>query len=161
MKKLFKNIYLVIKYPFLKMNKTFLVTWQDYVPYGWQYIAMQLWGEIDKELKRFNGSKYKFHDIIYGSKLKIYDIKEKYGRLDIDYSFDGPSNIWDIINDLFLKYEYISERTCIDCGRRAKYVTGGWILPKCEYCLDEYGKAHAQEYYKDMKWYDYSKTFNK
>ena len=44
------------------------------------------------------------------------------------YSEGDTQEIFNIIN----KYEDISYKTCIVCGKDAKYMTRGWICPYCE-----------------------------
>ena len=41
------------------------------------------------------------------------------------------------IPDIIIKYELLSEKTCIDCGKPAKYMTLGWISPYCEDCIKD------------------------
>lgn len=58
---------------------------------------------------------------------RIMQIKEKFGGLRW-YSEGDTQEIFNIIN----KYEDISYKTCIVCGKDAKYMTRGWICPYCE-----------------------------
>lgn len=58
---------------------------------------------------------------------RIMQIKEKFGFLHW-YSEGETEEIRNIIN----KYEDISYKTCIVCGKDAKYMTRGWICPYCE-----------------------------
>lgn len=145
-KRLVPCTYLCLKYPFLKIggdrNKKFFQTscWYYSIDNGWRKaFGITLCDELKECLKR------------YGI-LKTYvitDIKEKYGELNIDDN-GAPEEVHDIL----LKYEYISAHTCIVCGRRAKYVTRGWILPYCEDCMKSVETTEKpQEYYKDMDWY--------
>ena len=39
------------------------------------------------------------------------------------------------INDILRKYEEMSYRTCIICGKPAEYITEGWISPFCGDCI--------------------------
>ena len=41
------------------------------------------------------------------------------------------------IPDIILNYELLSEETCIECGKPAKYLTMGWISPYCEDCIKD------------------------
>lgn len=67
-------------------------------------------------------------------------IKEKYGSLRW-YSNGSPNGCeYPIIN----KYEALSKRTCIVCGKSAKYISTGWISPYCE--------KHAPEGSKELKY---------
>lgn len=58
---------------------------------------------------------------------RIMQIKEKYASMRW-YSEGDTQEIFNIIN----KYEDISYKTCIVCGKDAKYMTRGWICPYCE-----------------------------
>lgn len=95
----------------------------DFMPEGWRKaFGIKMCDEIKKELK-----KYKFLH-----KYRIAQIKEKYGSLRW-YDFGAPNN--SKIQEIIDKYEVISEKTCIDCGKPAKYRTNGWISPYCENCI--------------------------
>lgn len=48
-------------------------------------------------------------------------------------------------NKILAKYEYISERTCITCGKPADYVTKGWIEPYCKEHLPEWVDPNNEE----------------
>jgi len=52
--------------------------------------------------------------------------------------------------DIIRKYELLSEETCIDCGKPAKYITTGWISPYCEDCVKHTYDSYLsiEEYYK-------------
>ena len=147
-KRLIPCTYLCCKYPFLKTNKHFFQTscWYYCIDAGWRKaFGIQLCDELKAALKRNNCLK-NYH---------ITDVKEKYGELMI-YDDGAPEEVHDIIN----KYSYISLRTCIVCGRRAKYVTTGWIEPYCEDCINTVSSLitnKPDEYYKDMDWYGWKK----
>lgn len=147
------NTYLCIRFPFLKFRKVddTLVykvfqrsSWYECIEKGWRKaFGIQLCKELKDALKRCD----------YLHKYRICDVKEKFGTLRI-YDEGSPqgSDVQDIIN----KYDYISFRTCIKCGRPAKYVSSGWISPYCEDCLDDNGKAHAEKFYSDIPWYGWT-----
>lgn len=145
--------YLCIRFPFLKSrgwdNKPsykFLQwgSWYGCIPKGWRKaFGIELCKELKKELKRCG----------YLKQYRLSDVKEKYGTLTI-YD-NGIPNGCDV-HDILHKYEYISYRTCIECGRRAKYVTNGWICPYCEDCIDDYRKAGADKFYSDIPWYGWT-----
>lgn len=148
------NTYLCIRFPFLKgrdyQDKPHypLIQWGGWygnIPKGWRKaFGIQLCKELKCALKRCN----------YLKKYRITDVKEKFGALTI-YDCGAPiRDVQDIIN----KYEYISARTCIECGRPARYFTTGWFSPYCEDCIDEYRKASAREYYCDIPWYGWTKS---
>jgi len=147
--KVVQSTYLCLRFPFLRFRnyngKPYQIiptyTWLDSIPYGWRRcFGIQLCKELKESLKKTNSLK----------SFRFLDIKEKYGRLDVDASG------WSMeVESILEKYEYISERTCIACGAPAKYITRGWITPYCENCIDDYKKVNADEYYKDIDWYGY------
>ena len=65
---------------------------------------------------------------------RIMQIKEKFGSLRF-YDGGSPNEVQKIIE----KYEYISARTCICCGKTAAGVSLGWIEPYCEECAKKNG----------------------
>ena len=102
----------------------------DAMPDGWRKaFGIQMCKELKKVLKQYN----------YLYKYRIMQIKEKYGSLRW-YSDGSPNGCeYPIIN----KYEILSERTCIVCGKPAKYISTRWISPYCE--------EHAPEGSKELK----------
>lgn len=53
------------------------------------------------------------------------------------------------------KYENISYRTCITCGKPAMYQSTGWICPYCKHCANTLFRDRLQKYYsKDIKFED-------
>ena len=62
------------------------------------------------------------------------------------------------VQKVIAKYEYISYRTCIECGRPAEYVTNGWIEPYCERCIPENKKDYASKYESDMDFYGWTNS---
>lgn len=97
-------------------------TWLDWMPDGWR-IALGL--DFCKELKEAAGD--------HLGEVKIYDIKEKYGELDICL---GPldSDIFESVYAVIDKYRELSTRYCIHCGKPATHITKGWIVPICDKC---------------------------
>lgn len=131
MKKIFYKIenffrcsYINIRFPFYKHNHIFSIYSTYYsIPKGWR---KEFGIQFSKELKRV----IKDYHLIY---FKLYSIKEKYGGISCDYY--GGNNLLDTV---IFKYEYISEHTCIKCGRTAEYVsTNGWKLPYCRKCIKD------------------------
>lgn len=125
----------------------------DSMPKGWKKaFGVQLCKEIKQALLDNGGRKA----------LKNYcilDIKEKYGVLHW-YDANGNREIDKIIE----KYEYISQHTCIVCGKGADYLTEGWIEPYCEKHLperyDKDNKLQVKKYgTKDLPWYGYHEIF--
>lgn len=142
------STYLCLKYPFLKFKTKSgffqKSCWYWSIPYGWRKaFGIQMCKELKEALKR--------HDFLY--KYYLTDVKEKFGVLTI-YDEGAPEEVHDIL----LKYDYISSRTCIECGRRAKYRTEGWVEPYCEDCIKKINtKNKPYQFYKDIDWYGWKK----
>lgn len=66
----------------------------------------------------------------YRYTIRISDMKEKFGYLNVYTSTETPNEVRDVIS----KYEKISYNTCACCGKPATVVTQGWILPYCNDC---------------------------
>lgn len=95
----------------------------DNMPTGWRKaFGVQMCKEIKEALLRAGGRKM-LH------KYRILDIKEKYGELRWDDNFSVPE-----VEKIIYKYEYISQRTCITCGRPATGYTPieYWKSPYCD-----------------------------
>ncbi len=93
----------------------------DAMDKGWRNaFGIAICKEIKKALRKAG----------YIRKYRIMQIKEKWGEL-CWYDSGAPKEVFEIIR----KYEDISRRTCIECGRPAKYVSTGWVEPYCEECL--------------------------
>lgn len=103
----------------------------DSLDEGWRRnFGIDICKEIKEQLKK--------EDYLY--KYRIVQIKQKYGTL---HWYDARSSK-EILN-IISKYENISYRTCISCGKPAKYITTGWVLPFCEECISESSKLSADE----------------
>ena len=77
---------------------------------------------------------------------RIVQLKEKYGSLRIyDNGYKKGSRIPEIIS----KYENISMRTCVCCGRPATKITLGWISPYCDRCVPDGNAVDIDEYYEE------------
>lgn len=63
--------------------------------------------------------------------FRILQIKEKWGLLDIICNITTT-----YLDNVLTKYELLSERTCIQCGKPATKITLGWISPFCDKCLE-------------------------
>lgn len=77
-------------------------------------------------------------------KWRIVQMKEKFGGLRL---YDNGCKQGSRVPDIIEKYERISERTCINCGKPATKITCGWIMPVCDDCAPEKGCADINEYY--------------
>jgi hypothetical protein len=125
------NKRLVKKIPFLKMDANYKRTWLDEVPFGWQKLALIYFENIEKILNDHNAKDY----------LRITEVKEKWGKLRIYYSFvNNPKyeqNKWiEDIDRLFATLEKESWKLCIDCGAVASYQTNDYITPVCGKCKE-------------------------
>ena len=103
----------------------------DAMDAGWRKaFGIQMCKEIKKELKK--------HKFLY--KYKIVQIKEKWGYLHwYDSGTPKDSKIYDIIR----KYEQISAKTCVVCGKPATKMSTGWISPYCDDCVVE-GRKYTE-----------------
>lgn len=135
------NSILINKFPFLNAdsNKSEWVygncdsdCWFDMVPPGWRVLAYEMLLEMKPYLS--------------GVCLEVHQIKEKFGTLRFYYGVyiahkrkkrlmrKFIRNIHKI-NKIVRKYEHISSKTCIVCGKPAVYMTTSWICPYCENCV--------------------------
>lgn len=144
------NQELLERYPFLKPRNVWTDelyededwTLLDEMPTGWRIaFGEQMCEEIREALIKA--------DCL--DEYRILNIKEKYGMLRWD-SNAAPQEVHDIVS----KYERISERICIRCGRPATKVTLGWISPYCD-CVDtderlkHYHYIPIEEYFKEIE----------
>lgn len=123
-----QNKKLVRKYPFLKIAKDYSYTWLDMLPRGWKN-SFGL--DMCKDLKAI------LRKACYVRKFRIYDLKEKYGWLRIEYN-SIPKKISDDIDRWENYYEDLSMLTCLNCGQPTEYVTRGWISYVCSSCVDSH-----------------------
>ena len=137
-----ENKRLCKRYPFLRPRNRFddIIMW-DHPKWDWRYQRPYEWTELDimPDGWRKAFGKQMCEEIRnaliednYLYKYRIIQIKEKYGSLRW-YDWDGPQKVQDIID----KYEHISARTCIRCGRPATKISTGWICPFCDKCADK------------------------
>lgn len=73
--------------------------------------------------------------------LHVVDVKEKWGALVFDLSIVGQhgrdiavDEASDKIQQIIARYEKMSERICIQCGKPATCFSAGWIMPFCDEC---------------------------
>lgn len=133
------------RYPFLIPRNRFTdkicdrsgMTYEEYenwselddMPDGWhKAFGEQMCEEIYQALLKNGGEEAV-------NKYRIIQIKEKRGYL---HWYDSNGNAE--INDIIRKYEDISEKTCIRCGKPATMISLGWISPFCGDCADELSK---------------------
>lgn len=76
-------------------------------------------------------------------RFRITQIKEKWGYLHLYYTGGGEE-----VDKVISRYEKISPKTCVVCGKPATWVTTSWICPYCDDCVkgnDPYGSAERIE----------------
>ena len=132
-----ENKRLCERYPFLqlrnpwtdKLIKSDYYTNLDEMPNGWRItFGKEMCEEIRKVLIKGN----------YLYDYRVVQIKEKFGALRW-YDNGAPDSIYRELQDIINKYEEISERTCIWCGRPATKISLGWISPWCDNCAEKMG----------------------
>lgn len=128
-----KNKKLCKRYPFLIQRDwndkplDYQFTYLDDMPDGWRKaFGTEMCEEIRRVLVKAN----------YLNKYRVLQVKEKYGSLRW---YDGcvPLSISRELQDVIDKYEEMSVRTCICCGRPATKISTGWISPFCDKCADK------------------------
>lgn len=80
-------------------------------------------------------------------RYRVEQIKEKYGGLRW---YDNGCKVGSRVHDIVRKYEYMSQETCIVCGKPATRITLGWISPFCDECCVNCGNGRSvsiEEYY--------------
>lgn len=104
--------------------------WLNDLPLGWKQIGLKMFTEIKNCLVKNN---------IPLECFIIQQLKEKWGELRLYWALESPAKEECIkeIDDIIDKYEDISYNTCVECGKPAKYVTLGYILPYCENCVKQ------------------------
>ncbi len=136
------------KYPYQWVHWFDTYSWYDAIPYGWRKaFGKQMIKEIADALKAEGGRKAL-------KEFRITDIKEKWGSLSL-YASGYNDEVMKIIE----KYEYISLRTCIKCGKTAYGITEGWITPLCKECFNKSTFRIIRPYYnEDNSWYGYTSS---
>ena len=126
------NKQLIEKYPWLlprnvwtdkvEDNYDYSYTLLDEMPDGWRKaFGEQLCEELQQALLKDGEQAVKDY--------RIEQIKEKYAALRWydNYSTEATRKVID-------KYEVLSMKTCIQCGKPATKYTCGWIVPICDTC---------------------------
>lgn len=130
-----KNKKLCKRYPFIAVRnwrtdepiKSYQFTHLDDMPDGWRTVfGRQMCEEIREVLTKGN----------YLNEYRVIQIKEKYGQLRW-YGNGVPESIYYELEDIIYKYEQMSKRICIRCGRPATKISLGWISPWCDKCADK------------------------
>lgn len=119
----------------------------DAMPEGWMNaFGKKLLKELKESILEDGGRKY-LHNV------RIMDIKEKWGRLEIYLSAYGDKTF-----DLIQRYGEMSESICIECGEPAVgYTTikSGWIRPYCDDCRKEFAESEKMKRLEKLgiKWF--------
>jgi hypothetical protein len=125
--KYIKNFLLCLKYPFLKIESQtypwvngYYITWLDEIPIGWRKrFGKELCDDIKNYISKHNIKNY-----------HIRQMKEKWNCLEI---YDNSDN--EFYNEIHQKYQDLSEKTCVYCGKPATWVTtNGWYESVCDDC---------------------------
>lgn len=142
-----RNKKLIEKFPFLLPRNRwtgkvpedydYSYTELDAMPKGWRIaFGEQMCQDIKDDLMRTG----------YLDEYRISQIKEKYGSLRY-YDFGCTDKM---LHEIIPKYEELSKRTCICCGKPAKWITTGWISPYCDECVPRYErKETVEEFYRE------------
>ena len=96
----------------------------DDMPEGWR---IAFGNDLLRDLKA---------ELVKSDRLEDYrvvQIKEKYGGLR--WYDNGCTDKW--YSEILPKYERLSYRTCIHCGKPATVISKGWIMPFCDDCAKE------------------------
>lgn len=122
------------RYPFLIVRDWggkplgYEFTYLDDMPEGWKRaFGIDMCEDIRRVLVKAN----------YLYDYRIVQLKEKYGGMRL-YSDGAPSSIYRELCDVIDKYEELSYRTCIHCGRPATKISQGWISPFCDECAEKF-----------------------
>ena len=102
-------------------------TWADDIPNGWRLaFGDQMIEELDQLLRKYN----------LRDEYCIVQIKEKFGGLRW-YDDGFPEEGYEEYMDWLCKYEDLSFKTCINCGKPAIGFTKDWITPLCKECMKD------------------------
>ena len=113
----------------------------DAMPAGWrEAFGIELCEEIKICLSKMKPD--------VAAKYMITQIKEKYGQLCWYTNFTTED-----LEKVMRKYEDLSKRTCIVCGKPAEFITLGWISPYCGDCIKNEKEKYKpiEEYFNRLK----------
>lgn len=142
------------KYPFLEDHGiyTYAQPGDDFVgdvPPGWQSVFF----EMCEEIKTFLESEK------VDPKLLVFDqVKEKFGELRIYHHFnedeedggqDVPAFVKESVSCMIDSCCSKTKDMCFKCGKVANWLSGGWVLPYCTNCANEWNDAANQKYGKN------------
>lgn len=111
----------------------------DEMPEGWR----RAFGE--KMCEELKAALELDHDLL---RWRIVQMKEKWGRLVI---YDNGHVIGSFVPEILDKYERMSERLCIRCGKPATKITTGWVCPYCDACCPDERTMPIDEYLDDSE----------
>lgn len=130
-----KNPFYSFLYKLLDLFYNYPLQWMFFIPTWTEWDAMEsgwkrAFGDaLLKDLKNAmiadGGYRY-----LYG--VRIMQIKEKFGVLEIYLSSYGKKT-----QEVIERYNDLSWKTCIVCGKPATGHTTGWISPYCDDCADK------------------------
>lgn len=109
----------------------------DGMPAGWR---LAFGGQMMEELREalIASGKTALTDYI------VLQVKEKFGRLCWYTNFDT-----ELTDEVVSKYESLSQRTCIVCGKPATQITTSWISPFCDDCVpDAHNTISINEWFR-------------
>ena len=108
----------------------------DRMPKGWRdAFGTQLCDELKEELVSAGML----------DSYRVAEIKEKWGELrwyDTGSTRHG--------NEILDKYTCLSRHTCILCGKKAKWISRGWISPFCDECVAKAGGSSRADRIEDV-----------
>lgn len=144
-----RNKELIEKYPFLMPYNIWTgepiedyfyeYTWLDDMPDGWRNaFGLQMCEDLKNALLEEGGEKLL-------SEYRIDQIKEKFGYLRWYDNWTTKK-----VQDIIRKYEDLSARTCISCGKPATKISRGWICPWCDDCASK----KLEDYIPISEFYD-------
>lgn len=128
------NFFLVLKYPFLRVDGKYEYTYLDDMPVGWRVaFGAEMCSRIRNQLLKEKGLK----------DYKVFQVKEKFGELR--WYDNGSRAVQDIVD----QYSSMSIVTCVKCGEEATWLTTGWIVPLCDECKrkEEESSPHPRAYH--------------
>lgn len=139
-----RNRWLVWRFPFLEPRSVdgdriadydFSYTLLDSYPAGWRRVIVRHLRRIKSLLKRYGEL----------DNFRVTDAKEKYGEARLYCSGVSGDECDRKLDELIWDMESDTGHTCCECGRPAKYVTQGYILPFCRKCIMKHGVDNARE----------------
>lgn len=109
----------------------------DSMPDGWRAaFGEQLCEELKAELEKAGAL----------DSYRITQIKEKFGTMRW-YDSGNTEAGYKILS----KYEALSIRTCICCGKPATRIATGWISPYCDDCCSGERTIPIEEYFAEIE----------